>query len=109
MKSLKAILLLTSFLFSALAWGDSLYKEATFQSLVSDRRAYRIGDSITVHVFENSSASASADTSTQKSGGFGFGIKLPPLPDAGSISLNEDFNGKGKIQRSGKLLALAKS
>jgi flagellar basal body L-ring protein FlgH len=47
---------------------QSLYDEATFQSLTSDRRALKPGDSLTVLVVENSSASASANTTTQKTG-----------------------------------------
>lgn len=87
------------------SWGESLYKEDTYRALVSDRRAYRAGDSLTILVYENSSASASADTSTEKSGGIGIAIKLPNYEKSPSIKANEDFEGKGKIQRSGKLLA----
>jgi flagellar L-ring protein precursor FlgH len=83
----------------------SLYKEDTFQSLVGDRRAYRVGDSLTVLVYENSTASASSDTNGQKSAGAGLSIKTPTSDKAATIDLNDDFSGKGKVQRSGKLTA----
>ena len=91
--------------FPSLTFGDSLYSEATFRSLAGDRRAYQAGDSLTVLVYEISSATASADTKTAKSGGIGLGIKFPSVNYSPSIKANEDFNGKGTIQRSGKLLA----
>lgn len=87
------------------AMAESLYKESSYQSLASDRSLYRVGDTVTVMVFENSSASASADTTTEKSGGIGAIIKLPRSDKSADISLREDFEGRGKIQRSGKLLA----
>ena len=59
---------------AAAAPAQSLYNEATFQSLTADRRALRPGDSLTVLVMENSSASASANTTTQKVGGITAGI-----------------------------------
>jgi len=84
---------------------ESLYKENTYQPLAADRSLYRVGDTVTVLVYENSSASASADTTTEKSGGLGAIIKLPSTDKTGDIRLREDFEGRGKIQRSGKLLA----
>src|SRR5205085_799217 len=53
----------------------SLYDESTFQSLTSDRRALRPGDSLTVLVMENSSASTTANTTTKKTGGITGGLK----------------------------------
>src|SRR5215212_5240849 len=60
---------------SSLASAESLYNEATFQSLTADRRALRAGDSLTVLVIENASASASANTTTNKTGGISGSIK----------------------------------
>ena len=45
---------------------ESLYQESTFRALTEDRRAFRVGDAVTVMVFENSSASSSADTAARK-------------------------------------------
>ena len=89
------------------AWCDSLYQPETFRPLTSDQRAYRIGDALTVLVVENSSASNSANTTTTKQGSAGFGTTLTPgnSDRKGNLALNEDFTGKGSINRSGKLLA----
>ncbi len=78
--------------------GDSLYK---------DKKAFKIGDVLTVIVSESASASHSANTAAKKSsansvswgtrGAFGA-----PFQDFG-IGGKEDFSGGGKSQRSGAL------
>ncbi len=88
---------------------ESLYREESFRPLTADHRAYRVGDALTVLVFENSSASSSADTTTEKQGGIGASIETVGLGKKPTVSakanLNDSFEGKGSIQRSGKLLA----
>lgn len=85
----------------------SLYNEANYRALTSDRRAHRVGDLLTVLVFETSSASASADTTTAKSGGLGLALESTRFarPGSAKLSLTEDFNGRGRSQRSGRLVA----
>lgn len=84
----------------------SLYQgESSFRSLTSDKRAYRVGDMLTVLVMENSSASANANTSAEKKGGLLFGWKATSRSENSSLQLGDTFGGKGQIQRSGKLLA----
>lgn len=89
------------------AGADNLFKEADFRSPVSDRRAFRVGDTLTIQVVENSSASASADTSSDKQADMGFKLTTPNLHQRnGALGLNEDFAGKGRSLRVGKMLAL---
>jgi flagellar L-ring protein precursor FlgH len=98
---------------SVAASAESLYNENTFQSLTADRRALRPGDTLTVLVVENSSASASANTTSNKTGGLsgsvkasaGRGTSITPSEYTGSVSLAEDFGGKGTVQRSGRVAA----
>jgi flagellar L-ring protein precursor FlgH len=90
---------------AALTSAESLYDENSFRPLTSDHRAYRVGDVLTVLIVENSSATQSADTTTNKRGGVGVTIGTTTRDERGTINLNEDFAGKGKIQRSGRLLA----
>ena len=88
------------------AAGEGLYKPETFRALTADNRAYRIGDALTVVVVENSSATSSADTSTAKNGSVAGAATLTNNQDRRfGVDLSEDFGGRGKIQRSGKLLA----
>lgn len=104
-RSAAALLLAGLALSGAGALAGSLYDEATFQSLTADRRALKTGDSLTVLVIENSSASASANTTTSKAGGLTAGLKGGSVNHTGSISLGEDFGGKGTIQRAGRIAA----
>ena len=83
---------------------DSLFDPQTFRSAVSDRKAFQTGDSLTVLILENASAQTSAGTSTEKSGGPSLKLRLPSQDRDMSIGLEEDFAGRGKIERSGKLL-----
>ena len=104
----------TSKWWAALAWlllaggyalADSLFQEESYQSMVADRKAFRVGDSLTVLIVENASAAASADTSANKDGGSGAKLNYPNYDKSFAVDLSENFKGGGKIQRTGKLLA----
>ena len=91
--------------FALTAAAESLYQPGRYQSLVSDRRAYRIGDVLTVQVYENSSAQSTADTTTKKDGALNLSLKTPAINKAAGAQITEDFSGTGRTQRSGRLLA----
>ena len=103
--SIRFVTALTLGALAQTGFGQSLYDPNTFQSLTSDRRAFKAGDSITVLVMENSSASTSANTTTSKSGSLTAGLKGTTMNHSGSIALGEDFGGKGTVQRSGRVAA----
>lgn len=84
---------------------DALYQEDAYQSMVADRKAFRVGDNLTVLIVETASASASANTSTDKETGVGATLVTPSKNKAISFDLNQNFSGDGKTQRSGRLLA----
>lgn len=85
---------------------ESLYKSDNYRSLISDRRAYRVGDVLTVLIVENSSATATAGTNTDKSNDVGIKFSSPTSSNKNyDLSLENDFDAGGKIARSGKLLA----
>jgi flagellar L-ring protein precursor FlgH len=91
---------------------DSLFDQASFRSAAADRKAYQVGDALTILIMENTSAQTSAQTITTKSGGPSLKLSLPSVNAIGlketnksaSIGMQEDFSGKGNIARSGKLL-----
>src|SRR5262245_41622430 len=93
----------------ALSQGESLYNEAKFESLTTVRRATAPGDTLTVLIYENASASATADSSTEKTGGLGIALGTTHNSRTDTVgakgTLNEDYTGKGRIQRSGRLVA----
>ncbi|MFT3736005.1 MAG: flagellar basal body L-ring protein FlgH [Rhodocyclaceae bacterium] len=84
---------------------DVLAASGSLVNLTADRRALKVGDLLLVQVLENSSAATTADTTTSKSGGFNVGISFPNTKKSASADIGTDFSGKGKILRSGKVLA----
>lgn len=83
-----------------------LYREGSFQALTSDRRASRLGDIVTILVYENSSARNTADTTTKTN--VGIGGSFESLADTTAdfqLGVGDNYGGRGQIQRSGNLLA----
>ena len=93
--------------FGAPAAAVSLYDEASYRALTSDRRAQKPGDLLTVLVFESLErdpeqrhhhrASRAARASRWS--------RTYTRNRAAKLTLTEDFAGRGRIQRSGKLAA----
>ncbi|MBT4292333.1 flagellar basal body L-ring protein FlgH [bacterium] len=76
-------------------------------SLVTNMKAHKVGDIITVLITENTTANASskidANNKSEVSGGPGLGI-LDVVTDWG-LNLENKYSGDGKTQRSGNLQA----
>jgi len=95
-----------SILLSVDASAEKLFKESSYRPLTADNKAFRIGDILTVQVFENSSATTSSDTGTRRKNN----VNAALTKDNGSIKqvgvgVNGDFDGGGKTQRANRLLA----
>lgn len=84
----------------------ALYNEATYRDLAADRKAYRVGDAITIHVFESSSAVTNLDTTTRRKNGLSAALSREE-GDAAVLeaAVGGDFDGGGRTQRTGRLLA----
>lgn len=88
------------------ARAESLYDPTLYRSLGTDRKAARIGDVLTIQVVETSSATSSADTSAGRKAGIDVEFSLSRRPfTATNLDVDSDFEGGGKTQRSGRLLA----
>ncbi|TCS37716.1 flagellar L-ring protein precursor FlgH [Paucimonas lemoignei] len=90
---------------SLLARAENLYQAEQFRALVADKRAYRVGDNLTVLVYENASATATAGTSSDKSVGVNYSVVANNTNKQGALSAGDEAQGKGRIQRTGRLLA----
>lgn len=88
-----------------LAVAANLYQDQAYKALTADRKAYQVGDILTVQVLENSSATATAGTTTDKSNDTGIQFASPNTQKSYSLAAQQNFDGTGKIARSGKLLA----
>jgi flagellar L-ring protein precursor FlgH len=98
-------MVLASVLMSFAASAADLFQEEQYRPLTADRRALRVGDVLTVLVVENSSASASAGTKTDKNADLGLNSSMPGKQLNYSVGLSENFDGVGKIARSGRVAA----
>jgi len=89
------------------ALAQSLYNESNYRALAGDNKAFRVGDVITVQVYENSSATSSADTSTQRTNNLSAAASTlsGSRQLGGSIGVAGNFGGGGKTQRANRLLA----
>lgn len=85
---------------------QQLYNEATYRALAGDRKALRVGDVITVQVYEQSSATTSTDTSTQRTNALnaGYASTRTGSQHGGSVAVGGSFDGGGTTQRANKLL-----
>jgi flagellar L-ring protein precursor FlgH len=86
---------------------ESLYQEGRFRPLTADNKAFRVGDSLTVQVFENSSASTSADTGTRRNNDISGSVTQTGNRVVGQLGIGVagGFDGGGRTQRANKLLA----
>jgi flagellar L-ring protein precursor FlgH len=84
----------------------SLYNEETFRPLTADNKAFRVGDVLTVQVFENSSATTSADTGTRRKNGISAEASngVHKSNQIG-LAVGGDFEGGGRTQRANRVLA----
>jgi flagellar L-ring protein FlgH len=88
------------------AGAESLYNEGTYRPLAGDNKAHRVGDTLTVQVYEQSSGTTTTDTSTQRTNNLNAGVTTfsgKQFNGAGAVS--GSFDGGGTTQRSNKLLA----
>lgn len=103
MKQILQILIFMSV--TGLVQATSLYNEDEYSSLVSDRIAKQVGDSVTVLIYETTTASASANADTSKETAVAAGVVDTQGPENRSLGIESTFNGGGDLSRSGKLLA----
>lgn len=85
--------------------GDSLYRPDTYQALTSDLRARRIGDLITVMVYENASASSTANTTAARDANVGLNVQGNGKRWDARINAGNQMDGRGRTEREGKVLA----
>jgi flagellar L-ring protein FlgH len=87
------------------ATATSLYNESTFRPLTADNKAFRVGDILTVQVFENSSATTSADTGTRRKNNLNAELThgTRRVAETG-IAVGGDFDGGGRTQRANRVL-----
>lgn len=85
---------------------ESLFQEQAFRPLTADNKAFRVGDVLTVQVFENSSATTSADTGTRRRNSLSADLSHGSGSVAQTgVGVGGTFDGGGRTQRSNRVLA----
>jgi flagellar L-ring protein precursor FlgH len=99
--ALAAVLVLTAGAASA----TDLYTPGSWPSLASDRRPERPGDSLTVVIYENSTAVNSAQNGSRRSNQIAGRVTSGSTQKSASGSLGGDFDAAAQTERAGKLVA----
>lgn len=87
------------------ACATSLYEAKSFQSYTSDLRPRRVGDLITVMVYETSSATTVANTSAGREGAVAADARAPGKGYALGARSSNQLDGRGRTEREGRVLA----
>jgi len=82
-----------------------LYANSEWAAMASDRQASRVGDSLTVVIFENAVASNTAQNGTDRQTRLAGQISGGSLSETGQLSLEGDLERRGQTARSGKIVA----
>lgn len=87
------------------AHGQSLIDPTTFRGPAADRRAYRVGDVLTVYVSETSRALSQAGTDTDRGTDMGIGLHSPSTTYDASFATKGKTTGAAETRRIGELRA----
>jgi len=87
------------------AWADSLYSEDQYTGLVSDQRGVKVGDVITVLIYETASSVSTTATTTGKSIDNSATVVEGVPGFKGSLGVSSKFEGGGSSQQKGQLAA----
>jgi flagellar L-ring protein precursor FlgH len=88
------------------ASATDLYAPSNWSAMVSDRAARRVGDSLTVIVYENATAQNTTQTAAQRGTQVGGQLNMGSAAQKNAqLNLNSNFDTTAQASRSGKLVA----
>lgn len=102
--SAKGVLAL-ALLMPAWALGQSLIHPDGYRSLVGDRRAYHVGDALTVLVVESTTAESAAGTGANSKTGISASVSDGRHNFQGGLGVQGDTSGTGQTTRRGQIRA----
>jgi flagellar L-ring protein precursor FlgH len=105
MKVLSILVLMITVLQVTPVKSETIFNEASYESLTSDKHAAAVGDIITIIIYEAASASANADNESDKKIGLGLSTKVDSRGHKYSIGVDNDYSSSGEINRGGRLIA----
>ncbi len=84
---------------------ENLYSEDSFQSFVSDKKAFRVGDALTIIILENAQAKTASDRKVGREYGLSGDINAGSLTDEAALNLGVNRAAGDVTQRAGTLKA----
>jgi flagellar L-ring protein FlgH len=86
--------------------GSSLYEQASFTSMYSDQKAWKLGDNVTVYILESSTAQSKAGDTTNRKTKVDASIKSTNFSDKGvGVGISGDSDNSGATKREGNIQA----
>ncbi|MEK6788404.1 MAG: flagellar basal body L-ring protein FlgH [Pseudomonadota bacterium] len=85
--------------------GQSLISPDAYRSLIGDRRAYHIGDALTVLVVESTTAESAAATGANSQTSISTNIRDGRHDFQGGLAVQGDTSGTGQTTRRGQIRA----
>jgi flagellar L-ring protein precursor FlgH len=92
-------------------WPGGQANSGNTSNMITDKRALKIGDLVTVRIVEQASAEQDSNVSTQKAASVAGGAGLGSWNNSGGVPVqsygagaNENFAGGGSSARSGKIV-----
>ncbi len=104
-KTLLTFLLLSLFVYSQTTYALSLYHDNIYRPFIADKKAYLIGDLLTVIVLETSNAQTSADLSSSKDIKTALEASYNKHAQDVAFGLRGDGRAAAKTARNGKIKA----
>jgi flagellar L-ring protein precursor FlgH len=87
------------------ARAESLYSPETYRDLAADHRARKVGDNITVLIYESATATSRADSSASRSSKLEGSATDLHNTIGGNVAIDNDFQGGGQERRTGEVIA----
>ncbi|HYD85982.1 MAG TPA: flagellar basal body L-ring protein FlgH [Vitreimonas sp.] len=96
----RALAFICALLASGAAGAEDLYAGSEFASLAGDRSAQRVGDILTVVIYQAAEARNAAQSSSRTRRSFDGRIAGGDLDERGALSLDGAYSGEGEVRRS---------
>jgi flagellar L-ring protein FlgH len=98
-------LLVMSLSINFVVQAESLYDPKSFQSLVADKKAFKVGDALTVMVVESARAESRAGTGSENSSKIGLGVQDTIVSKNVGFNVGGSSGGDAVTSRHGFLSA----
>jgi flagellar L-ring protein precursor FlgH len=87
-------------IFAGFAHADDLYGQGAFAAMAADQRAGRVGDVLTIVVYQSAEARNAALNNASSRREFSGAISAGELDEDATLSLDGGYRGQGEVRRS---------